>query len=293
MSDPLDSIRSVIRDCQDAVRWACILEATAPKPGNVYPGRDFADLHFTDFVVAAETTSRELTCDGVPISQRMSDAVSSTRAATGTNVNLGIVLLIGPLVAADQTMTCQSRTSQQWIDSVSSVIDAFDQQDGQNIYMAINTATAGGLGEVDAMDVHSTHAVIDIRSAMVAAKDRDRIALQYATGFADLIQNVVPLVAEIIEQSGDVLQGITRAQLKLLSVAPDTLIERKCGKTVANQVQKRATAVDVTCSESIAQFDEFLRGEDHRLNPGTTADLIAAALFVLLRSPNSLKPRIE
>ena len=33
----------------------------------------------------------------------------------------------------------------------------------------------------------------------------------------------------------------------------------------------------------IAVFDFWLRADGHRRNPGTTADLIAAGLFVLLR----------
>jgi len=33
----------------------------------------------------------------------------------------------------------------------------------------------------------------------------------------------------------------------------------------------------------LADFDFWLRSDGHRRNPGTTADLIAAALFVLLR----------
>ena len=34
---------------------------------------------------------------------------------------------------------------------------------------------------------------------------------------------------------------------------------------------------------AVADFDFWLRADGHRRNPGTTADLIAAGLFVLLR----------
>ena len=35
--------------------------------------------------------------------------------------------------------------------------------------------------------------------------------------------------------------------------------------------------------EALANFDFWLRSDGHRRNPGTTADLVAAGLFVLLR----------
>ena len=35
-------------------------------------------------------------------------------------------------------------------------------------------------------------------------------------------------------------------------------------------------------TRSLADFDASLRGADHRLNPGTTADLVAATLLAAL-----------
>ena len=35
--------------------------------------------------------------------------------------------------------------------------------------------------------------------------------------------------------------------------------------------------------QELAKFDSWLRDAEHRRNPGTTADLLAAALFVKLR----------
>ena len=33
---------------------ACLLEVSAPKPGNVHRGADFADVTFEDFLISAE-----------------------------------------------------------------------------------------------------------------------------------------------------------------------------------------------------------------------------------------------
>ena len=54
---------------------------------------------------------------------------------------------------------------------------------------------------------------------------------------------------------------------------------------VAREASKRAASVlksDMTPRE-LARFDRWLRADGHRRNPGTTADLIAACLFVCLR----------
>ncbi|MGB7324673.1 MAG: triphosphoribosyl-dephospho-CoA synthase [Rubripirellula sp.] len=279
MASPIATLRSSLRSTSDAIRWACVLEATAPKAGNVYPGRSFADLTHADFVAAAEITATHLGQSVDRISTAMLSAVQATRKATGTNVNLGIVLLLGPLIAAEQL------AGGSWQSRVARVVASLDSLDGANIYSAINVAVAGGLGEVDAMDVNNPGTEIDIRTAMVSAQHRDRIALQYAADFRDLFDNVVPVVDRSIGETSDILTGIARAHVRLLASVPDTLISRKCGQAVADQVQRNAQAVDVNDAASMQRFDDSLRSPDHRLNPGTTADLIAAALFVLLRRP--------
>ncbi|QDT03653.1 ATP:dephospho-CoA triphosphoribosyl transferase [Rubripirellula lacrimiformis] len=284
MPDTLNLLRSHVGNPADAIRWACLLEATAPKAGNVYPGKSFHDLTYQDFQVAAETCAIELSPPSIPITQRMKDAAIETKRATHTNVNLGIILLLGPIVAADEANHRSLHCPADWCNEIAKVIRTFDAADGQNIYAAIGAASAGGLGEVDSMDVRHDHESIDIVSAMDSAKQRDRIARQYATGFRDLIENVVPVVADQIRKSGDVISGIARAHVRILSEAPDTLIARKCGPTVAQEVQRSAATVDVDNAEDMLALDTYLRSDDHRLNPGTTADLIAASMYLLLRT---------
>ena len=74
------------------------------------------------------------------------------------------------------------------------------------------------------------------------------------------------------------------AQIHLLSRTPDSLISRKNGLRVAGEVQRRAGLVDPDDQKSVSEFDLYLRSEDHQLNPGTTADLIAASVYLLLRT---------
>jgi triphosphoribosyl-dephospho-CoA synthase len=89
------------REVVAAAQLACLLEASAPKPGNVSPGRDFADLRYEDFVAAAAAIGEPLSeADARPLGATIRLAVEATRRHARTNVNLGIVLLLAPLVRA-------------------------------------------------------------------------------------------------------------------------------------------------------------------------------------------------
>lgn len=295
--DPLQPLRHLCTSPSAATRWACILEATAPKAGNVFPGRSFEDLCHSDFVVAAELTSQCFNRNATRISERMLNSITQVHEQRGTNVNLGIVLLLGPLVAADESMhgmrstgetvtCCSSRVSvlPDWIAPVRNALDQFDSLDGSNIFRAIEVASAGGLGTVEKMDVNQAHQKIDILEAMVLARDHDQIATQYSTGFEELILDITPILLDSIRTTGDVLHGICHAQIRLLARSPDTLIARKNGKQVAHEVQSRAKSVDPLDATQVDSLDKYLRSNGHRLNPGTTADLLAASLYLLLRT---------
>lgn len=297
MIDATLGLRLHAKTPEDAVRWCCILEATAPKAGNVFPSRSFRDLTYQDFVEAAEITAECFSHAG-RISECMLQAVLKTTTLRRTNVNLGIVLLLGPLVAADRNLLTQEidvrspqprspqhRSPQIWRAAINDQLSRLDRIDGQNIFRAIASASAGGLGHVDEMDVHAEHTDIDVLAAMRLAAERDQIAKQYACGFSELIDEVLPLLRNSILECGDVLTGICRAHVRLLASRPDSLISRKNGVEAAARVQSLAAVVDLEDPKSLQCFDDALRSPDHKLNPGTTADLIAAGLYLLLRTP--------
>jgi triphosphoribosyl-dephospho-CoA synthase len=75
--------------------------------------------------------------------------------------------------------------------------------------------------------------------------------------------------------------------LAQLAREPDSLIVRRHGIDVATTVSRRAAMVLATPAPdreaAIASFDHDLR-VPRRVNPGTTADLIAASIYTALRS---------
>jgi triphosphoribosyl-dephospho-CoA synthase len=132
---------------------------------------------------------------------------------------------------------------------------------------------------------------ITLLQAMALAEDRDAIAREYVTGYAITFEIGLPALKNAFIRSGDYASAIVQSFLTILSEVPDTLIFRKKGPEAARMVSQLAEGVlakgGVFTNEgqaALAEMDHALRDADHRLNPGTTADLAAAAIFLELFS---------
>jgi triphosphoribosyl-dephospho-CoA synthase len=124
---------------------------------------------------------------------------------------------------------------------------------------------------------------------MRIAADRDLVARQYTNGFHDVFR-VAHLIEFGLTLNATMEGAIILAFLNQLVASPDSLIQRKLGLAAAQEASSRAAQVLQTGSarseafhEASRDFDRWLRADGNRRNPGTTADLIAAGLFVLLR----------
>ncbi len=281
---PFDRPWSVSR----AVEMACVLEASAPKVGNVHPGASFSDMEFAHFVASAVAIG--------PVFRKASQytlghivhrAVLATRKCVGRNTNLGTLLLMAPLAHAYYHVEPTARRLRK---DVALTLQYLYPVDGEEIYAAIRAAQPGGLGSQHQSDVTGP-APADLRAAMAVVADIDAVARQYTNDFADVFDCLVPWLREELLITGQTLEAICRLQLRWLAHEPDGLIVRKAGAEMAAEVQRRAAAIGECClsrSEPVAQqaevreLDQFLRADGHRRNPGTTADLIAAAVLVLL-----------
>src|SRR5437762_11620413 len=88
-------------DVAIAAQLACLIEASAPKPGNVSPGRHFADARYEDFLASAVAIGEPLAGAGMrSVGATVRLAVEATARWTRSNTNLGIVLLLTPLARA-------------------------------------------------------------------------------------------------------------------------------------------------------------------------------------------------
>jgi triphosphoribosyl-dephospho-CoA synthase len=267
---------------EQCLTLACLLEVSAVKPGNVHRAADFCDMTFVDFLASSVAATPVLAAASeLGVGPAVLQAVQATRRLTRSNTNLGTLLLLAPLAAVPPHQALQP--------GVREVLARLTPVDSRAVYEAIRLARPGGLGESPSLDVLRCEAPADLLEAMRLAATRDTIARQYVNDFNDIFELVVPALRAAQDQWPLGL-AIVHTQLTLMQWIPDTLIARKCGPTVAQAAADRAAWVleaghptDETFQDRLAEFDFWLRCDGHRRNPGTTADLIAAALYVALR----------
>lgn len=261
---------------------ACLLEVAAPKPGNVHRGADFEDLSFHDFLASAVAIApaMELAVDR-PLGQTVLEAVRATWQIVGTNTNLGTVLLLAPLAKVPRESPLRA--------GVAEVLHRLAPQDAALVYEAIRLAHPGGLGRVAQHDVADPPPV-SLIAAMQLAAGRDLVARQYAEDFAQVFDCVVPWLRESVDVGMPVPEAVVHVHVRLMAAFPDSLIARKCGPAVAAESAARAALVllaggpgEADYRQTLADLDFWLRSDGHRRNPGTTADLVAAGLFIAIR----------
>jgi triphosphoribosyl-dephospho-CoA synthase len=196
------------------------------------------------------------------------------------------VLLIAPLAAVpDAPLTAAAADA---------VLAGLDADDAAAIWQAITLARPGGLGRSDRWDVAGPPPP-DIRAAMRQAARRDTIARLWSDGYAELFAGPATDLAHAVTAGMPLEAAIVRTHLRQLAREPDSLIARRHGSSTAIDVTRRAVALvcrigGATWPAELAAFDSSLR-QPRRLNPGTTADLVAAAIYILLRD-GRLRPAL-
>src|SRR5437762_13578938 len=107
---------------------ACLLEATAPKVGNVHRGADFENLTFSDFVVSAVAIGPAMeAAASTGVGRAVYDAVAATRQVVSTNTNLGMAMLFAPLAAVPRGERLTSA-------SVGSILRGLTPEDSRLVY---------------------------------------------------------------------------------------------------------------------------------------------------------------
>jgi triphosphoribosyl-dephospho-CoA synthase len=284
---------------------ACIWEACAPKPGSVNRCHDFSDASLEDFMTSAIAIGPSLeNAAGASIGQTVWQAIQDTRRWVHSNTNLGMVLLLAPLVKACLTneKIAGRETTPQIVDkdlreTLGSILKSLTVEDARLAYAAIRHAKPGGLGRVSDSDVDREPS-LTLLQAMELAQDRDSVAREYAGGFKITFETGLPALRESVSQIRDFSGAVVQTFLTILACVPDTLIARKRGPDTATQVSKRAYQVleaggvlTPDGREGLSAMDHELRDGSHALNPGTTSDLTAATIFLaLIENPSIIIP---
>ena len=307
-----------IKNIDDLVRCinlSSLLELCGwPKPGNVHRTRNFENTRFEHFlagITAIQPNFRELcekifnsiesnTLEFTPIELGLFFKKSTKemmRWQSGGNVLLGHILILAPLVsAASICMKTDKIKIEEFELIVRRVIEDATVEDTLNLYDAIKICNPGGLGRIEKYDIYGENSYNEIRQDDITlkkifelSKDYDLISSEYSSGFNIIIKEGLPYFIETFKSSQDINIAIVNTYLKLLSTHLDTLIIRKSGKEYALEVSK--TASDILSHGGIStkkglgltiKFDKALHKQNGKLNPGTTADLVAGTIFCAL-----------
>ena len=304
-------------------QFAMFLDILTPKPGNVHRYRDHPDTRFIHFAASitqlghpmhkAATWGYQFSVadhESSRIGELIKFAVQAAMEPHGKNTLLGTILLLIPLAAAaghDITRPKPSKTTLH--QSLTRILSNTDVDDAVELVRALQIASPGGAipkseewtDESQTFDFQSPKTIDLIRREKYTlcdlqglAASYDSIAQEYTTNFAYTFDTLYPQVTKALNRHPRLEDAVLASYLWALSDRADSFIQRKNGTKAAQDVKQRAKKVhskilkipESRWMDQISSFDEYLRSEGSQLNPGTTADLLSAALFLALRLGN-------
>lgn len=284
---PLSSREADPRTPSENAQLALLLEVAAtPKPGNVDRHRDLYDLRFEHFLTGAVGAGRgfRMAERGAPVGESFETAVHGMSQQSGGNTQFGCLLLLTPLVVAATNVDGPLAR-----DDAAAVVESTTVVDAAGFYRAfehVDVAVGDPPSDVGELDVRlGADAIPTLESrgltlldVMELSAGRDANAREWVDGFP----RVFGAADRIIEFEGTLPDRVSATFLSLLADDPDTLVAVKHGGEVADEVRDRAAELrqaDMSVNEISAFADELV---ERGINPGTTADLTSAALFVAL-----------
>ena len=263
-----------------------------PKPGNVHRTRDYDDMVFEDFVISGIVigdTIREACTDvdveNPELGKYILDAVAETDRWIKNNTNLGIMMMTIPIAVA-------AAISEDFDDIRPNVVKLMANtsvDDACDLYDAINIADAGGMGDQDEYDVASENAKQELRDnnqtmydVLKISAPWDMLAREMTSDMPAVFEIGYPAYHELKEEES-LNDACILTFLTILSQVPDTLISRKYGNDEALKISMMTRDLlklkdSSEFNERLSEFDDYLFKNHY--NPGTTADLTAASIFV-------------
>ncbi len=293
---------------------AALLEVSGyPKPGNVHRTRDFRDTRYEHFLVSSIVITpilrevafigkcvktKEIALNNINLGESILKAVKITQSSqSGGNTNLGIILLFIPLACAAGMLLDHPHPSLPMLrENLDTIIRNSTPEDTIKLYEAIRRASPGSLGKVNEFDINEDSSEELRRGNMnlfevfkISAK-RDSIAHEWITKFQITFEVGYPYFSKLLQKTNDINIATVHTYLKIVGDLPDTLIARKYGIKMAEQISSQAKHIlnqggllSKQSKELLWEFDLELRNKK-KINPGTSADLTAATIMVALLS---------
>ncbi|MGD0202981.1 MAG: triphosphoribosyl-dephospho-CoA synthase [Candidatus Bathyarchaeia archaeon] len=289
---------------------AILLEVSAEKPGNVNFTTGFEGTicqHFLASAVAAGSSFQEAANRGasvaenklgiseVGLGQLIKTCASDVNAwQRGGNTILGTIMLFMPIaVGAGMTPTNKNYAFDFSVlrKNIDLAVKSTTALDSVHLYEAVDIANPSGLNDAPDLDVTDPRSKERLIKENVTLFEVFKIASAYDDICAEWVNNypvtfdlAYPYLMEQLK-SKPLNTAVIHTFLKILSERPDTFIARKVGKEKATDMSSDAKAVlelggleTEKGKKCLTAFDKKLRLSQNKCNPGTTADLTAAAL---------------
>jgi triphosphoribosyl-dephospho-CoA synthase len=283
------------RPALDDAQLALLLEVAAtPTPGCVDREREYPDLRFEHFLTGAvgARPGLAMAADGEPVGAAFERAIRGMSRQEGDNTHFGALLLVIPLLSAAAQGECTPSTAR-------SVVETTTVEDAVAFYRAfehVDVFVDDPPEGADALDVRRGAAAIDavreraltLGDVLALGDDADDVAREWTQGYPRSFRMAEGLASPATlpgpprddPAAAPLSYRAARAFLAALAERPDTLVAKKHGVETARQVQDRAgELLDADRSAVATWADELV---DRGINPGTTADLLAAGLFIAL-----------
>jgi triphosphoribosyl-dephospho-CoA synthase len=216
---------------------------------------------------------------GAPVGEAFERAIEGMATQRGGNTHFGALLLLVPLVRA-------AGAEDLTPGGVAAVVASSTVADASDFYRAfehVDIAVADPPEEWDSLDVRRGEEAIPalrerdltLQDVMEASAERDGVAREWVSRF----ERSFALADRLVELEGSIGERTSQAYLEALAAEPDTFVAINHDATTAREVTDRAGAV-LSDEENVGEFAEELI--EREVNPGTTADITAAGLFVAL-----------
>ena len=271
-----------MRSTAENAQLALLLEvAGAPKPGNVDRHREYPDLRFEHFLAGAvgARDGLRMAADGERLGVAFREAIAGMSDQRGGNTQFGAVLLATPLVVAAGRGDLSP-------DGASAVVAETTVADAADFYRAfehVDVAVEDPPEGMEPLDVRRGGDAIPVleergltlEGVMARSAERDGVAREWAGGF----ERSFAAAAAIAAGSGPVTDRAAEVFLELLAEEPDTFVAIQHDRETAERATERARAARNGDIDPERLSEKFVA---EGINPGTTADTVAAGLFVAL-----------
>jgi triphosphoribosyl-dephospho-CoA synthase len=280
---------------------AMILEVCAtPKPGNIDRDHNYPDTQFEHFLASAVSVypvMKKASTDRKEIGRYIYSAViESAKWQSGGNTHFGAFILLVPLVMAGGRIADK-------IDGTTSIFPELnrltaelvkntDANDAVALYraFAMSGVKVKDVGDPDLKDPSSIEEIktkgTSLYQLMEISSSYDMIAREWIAGYPLTFKCANSILEKY--HTTNINDAVVWTFMEILADNPDTFIQTKSDNRIAQIVSGQAKQIVDKINnsgfensrEDIMKLDELFIKD--RINPGSTADIIIAGLFVAL-----------